>query len=90
MKTFLFFLGVVTLGVFVSGQAATAPGIRGTADSIQKVGDRTYQFRGHVQLEAGSLILSADEADVTTGANGSSEVDLRGNVHVTVPPGLSK
>ncbi len=90
MKTFLLFFGVVTFAVFVSGQAATAPGIRAAADNIQKVGASTFQFRGHVQIEAGSLIISADEADVTSGSNGSSEVDLRGNVHVTVPPGLTK
>jgi len=80
-KALLVFLGVVGVAVFASGQTAAPPDI--LADSIQRTSASTYQYRGHVQLTTGTVVVTADEADLTTQSNGALEFDLRGSVHLS-------
>jgi hypothetical protein len=58
-----------------------------TADSIRRTSVSTFQYRGHVEIAAGAAVVTADEADLTVGPNGSTGFDLRGNVHLRVTSG---
>jgi len=64
------------------------------SDHEQRVGG-VLQERGNVMITHGTVILTADEADITAGGVfGPIDVELRGQVHVriapSVPPGSAE
>jgi lipopolysaccharide assembly outer membrane protein LptD (OstA) len=88
LKTFVLVVSLIGLTVFVSGQTVTTPQAVPRiihANSIQKAGPNTFQARGSVQIEIGTVTITADEADYRTGNTSSDPIDfeLRGNVHLT-------
>ena len=44
----------------------------------------SWHLRGHVRIVDPASTVSADEVDVETGSNGIMQLDLRGNVHMTM------
>jgi lipopolysaccharide export system protein LptA len=85
MKTFLLSVAVASSTVFASAQTAVAPTAMVYANDI--VQTQHIQFSGSVRIQIGTAIITADEADAgTTGPNGPTEFDLRGNVHLRSNP----
>ena len=79
MKTFRFFIGVVSFALIASGQTGAAALV--SADSIQRTSDTTTQLRGYVHFEAFGTIITADgaEADLTAQPN---RIQFRGHVQI--------
>jgi lipopolysaccharide assembly outer membrane protein LptD (OstA) len=68
------------------GQSAQTDLPNVIADTIQRTSASTVLYRGHVEIAAGTTVVTADEADLTV-ANGSAGFDLRGNVHLRATSG---
>jgi hypothetical protein len=62
------------------------PGQRVLADRIEKVGTSFWRLRGHVTIIDSATTIVADEVDAKTDSNGVLQLDLRGNVHVSMNP----
>jgi len=74
-------LAAVILGWTVSAGAQTsAPDITVVANAVQQDTPLTH-LRGSVELKLGTIRITADEADMN---NATGEVDLRGNVHLSI------
>ena len=93
MKLWLLVLSLVgfsVLGfsVFANGQSGSTESgpFNWSASSRQQIDAATSQLRGSVRIEAGRLVVTADEADVQAGPSGAQEVTLRGNVHLSIAP----
>ena len=85
-RTFLLLMSMVGMAVIASGQSLTAP-VQVTAEKVDVVSATTVQFRGSVRIVTGDAVITADEADArTTGPNGATDFELRGNVHFIVNP----
>ena len=77
-------VGIIGMAVLVGAQTTNAPGA--VADHVERISPTSVEFRGHVRLSNGSTVITADEADLTIKADGGHEYDLRGDVHLSVPP----
>jgi hypothetical protein len=79
VKTFRFFIGVVSFALIASGQTSAAPLV--SVDTIQRTSATTTQFRGHVHFEVFGTIITADgaEADLTAQPN---RIQFRGHVQI--------
>jgi len=82
MRMFLLIGAVVGSAALTSGQ--TLGGRQMMANTIERTSPTTVQLRGRVEITQGTTRMTADEADMRTGANGAIEYDLRGNVHITI------
>lgn len=95
MRTLLLVVVVAIVGAVANAQITAAQTIR-LEFSAMKVGDahimaqtartanNTIELRGSVRIEVGTTVITADEADVrVAGTTGTTEYDLRGNVHVS-------
>jgi lipopolysaccharide export system protein LptA len=78
------------LGVFLfSAQGGVQPSdrrIQATADAVMQDGN-IFHLRGHVEIRRGSVVVTADEADLPARVDLKSSqptVTLRGDVHMTV------
>ncbi len=78
-------LGFSVLATGQSGSTENGP-FNWSADSRQQTGGGASQLRGSVRIEAGRILLTAEEADVQAGQSGAQEVTLRGNVHLSIAP----
>jgi hypothetical protein len=86
MKKGLFVALCICLPVLASGQSApTSLAATISANRIQRTGLTTLELRGAVRITIGGTQISADEVDWRLTENGTSEFDVRGNAHVTVP-----
>jgi hypothetical protein len=80
--------GSTSLGAQVSraqGQIVL-PGQRVSADRIENVGASFWSLRGNVMIANSATTIVADEVDAKTDSNGVLQLDLRGNVHVSMNP----
>ena len=90
MRTVLLVLGMCGVACLADGQTTTAglplANMSLRADSLIRAADGV-QARGHVEIAADGVTITADEADLTKSAAGT-DMDLRGSVHVavTAPP----
>ena len=86
MKPFILLVAVVSFAVLAGAQTAVAPTVV-KANSVEKNGSNTLQFRGSVRIVIANYVITADEADGQLRGTKAGEVptdfDLRGNVHLT-------
>jgi hypothetical protein len=86
MKTWFLFIGFAAVSAFATAQTANAP-INFIANSIRRVDASVMELRGDVEFRVNGLVIRADAVDSLRRSDGTVELDLRGDVHVTVPNG---
>jgi lipopolysaccharide assembly outer membrane protein LptD (OstA) len=78
---------IVVLGCAVTADAQRRPfpdSIREvTATRMKTIGSGVTWFKGSVTIVIAGAVVSADEATITLATN---EIELRGNVHMTLTP----
>ena len=91
MKRIFWLVLCVAGSAALGAQSSTPQGLisrpeqRILADRIERVGaTSSWHLRGHVMIVDPASTVSADEVDVETGSNGVMQLDLRGNVHMTM------
>ena len=87
MKFAVICLGVLGLAIAAHGQTVQAPdaGKFGfSAKYLERISDTKTLAKGGVEIQLGTTIIRADEADIQCGTpNVPCEFELRGKVHVT-------
>jgi lipopolysaccharide export system protein LptA len=89
MKSVVLLSGILVFAALAGAQITESPQrIDATAASITQIGN-SVQLRSNVQIRRDGLVITADEADITT-ADGQAPlgIELRGNVRVTAADGV--
>jgi lipopolysaccharide export system protein LptA len=88
MRTCFLLIGFAAVSAFATAQTASAPmDFVAKANSVRRVNVSEMELRGDVELRVGGAVIRADAIDSLRRPDGTVELELRGNVHVTMPSG---
>ena len=78
-------LGVLLLALVANAQTVAAPEFQFKANEIVTTGEGRTVAKGGVELTIGTVVITADSADIHRSPSGTStDIDLSGKVRVRV------